>query len=191
MHITLSHISKSYGKTQALSDFSHCFPSGGRCCILGSSGCGKTTLLRIIAGLETPDSGSISGLSHQKISAVFQEDRLIENLSAEKNILLTARRGFTRPDARALLAELGMEEGAGKPVSALSGGMKRRVAIARALAAAYDLLLLDEPLGGLDADTRLRVLNVISAHAQGHTLICVTHDPAAAAILHADALHLA
>lgn len=190
MDIILDHISKAYGEKQVLRALSHSFPQGQISCILGASGCGKTTLLRLIAGLEAPDSGMITGLEDKKISAVFQEDRLIENLSAEKNVLLTARRGFTRQDARSLLDALCLADSAGKAVRSLSGGMKRRTAIARALAADYNLLLLDEPLSGLDGDTRASVTEVISLGAQGRTVIWVTHDPDVARRLGADILRL-
>ena len=190
MEIRLEHIHKAFEGKPVLRDFSCRFAEGKAGCILGASGCGKTTLLRLIAGLEIPDSGSIRGIENKKISAVFQEDRLIENLSAEKNILLTARRGFTRQDARALLNELGISETSSKPAGSFSGGMKRRTAIARALAADYDLLLLDEPLSGLDGDTRRMVLDVIRRRAAGATLICVTHDETAAQQLGAKIIRL-
>ena len=190
MDIILDHISKAYGEKQVLRALSHSFPQGQISCILGASGCGKTTLLRLIAGLEAPDSGAITGLEGKKISAVFQEDRLIENLSAEKNVLLTARRGFTRQDARSLLDALCLTDSAGKAVRNLSGGMKRRTAVARALAADYDLLLLDEPLSGLDSDTRASVMDVIARSVQGRTVIWVTHDPDVARRLGAVILRL-
>jgi len=112
MEIRLEHIHKAFEGKPVLRDFSCRFAEGKAGCILGASGCGKTTLLRLIAGLEIPDSGSIRGIENKKISAVFQEDRLIENLSAEKNIMLTAKKGFAREDARHLLLELGLAENA-------------------------------------------------------------------------------
>ena len=171
----LKHVSKSFGEKTILSDFSCAF-SDGITCILGPSGGGKTTLLRLITGLILPDSGEIIGFSDKKISAVFQEDRLFENLSAERNVLLTARHGFTHADAEALLASLGLTEPTAR-VRTMSGGMRRRVAVARALAADYDVLLLDEPCTGLDGETRQIVLNVIREACTGRTAICVTHDP--------------
>ena len=190
MDIILDHISKAYGEKQVLRALSHSFPQGQISCILGASGCGKTTLLRLIAGLEAPDSGAITGLEGKKISAVFQEDRLFENLSAEKNVLLTAGAHFSRADARALLTELGLGADARRAVRDFSGGMRRRVAVARALAADYELLLLDEPLSGLDGDNRAGVLALIRARAAGRTLICVSHDPEDAARLDAEILRL-
>ena len=182
MDIILKNICKSYGPTAVLRDFSHVFPEGRISCILGPSGCGKTTLLRLIAGLEAPDSGSICGTDGKKINAVFQENRLLEELSARKNVMLTARSGFTAADAEVLLASLGLPPES-KPVRQYSGGMQRRVAIARALAADFDLLLLDEPLTGLDSDTRQIALEVIRRHIAGKTCIWITHDADTAAQL--------
>jgi len=188
MEIRLEHIHKAFEGKPVLRDFSCRFAEGKAGCILGASGCGKTTLLRLIAGLEIPDSGSIRGIENKKISAVFQEDRLIENLSAEKNIMLTAKKGFAREDARHLLLELGLAENAHEPVASFSGGMKRRVAIARALAAEFDLLLLDEPFSGLDSHTRSLAAEAILRRAEGRTIICVTHDAADALRMNADIL---
>ena len=189
MDITLEHISKSYGTNTVLIDFSHRFPAGRLSCILGPSGCGKTTLLRLIAGLETADSGRIDGVEGRRISAVFQENRLFDELGAAKNVLLTARPGFTRTDAENLLAALGLPSER-KPLSAYSGGMQRRTAIARALAAEYDLLLLDEPLTGLDIETKQVVIDVILKHTAGKTCIWITHDEETAAALGSEILRM-
>ena len=189
MDVRIENLYKSFGETAVFAGFSHTFPDGSRACILGASGCGKTTLLRLIAGLEAPDSGTIHGAEGKKISAVFQEDRLFMELSAERNVLLTARVGFSRADARALLGELGIDSQS-VPVRSFSGGMRRRVAIARALAANYDLLLLDEPCAGLDGDTRALALEVIRARSEGRTVLCVSHDAADAEKLDAQLLCL-
>ena len=172
-----------------LQSFSHSLPDGEITCVLGPSGCGKTTLLRLLAGLELPDSGRILGMEGKKISAVFQEDRLLENLSAEKNVLLTAHPGFASADARNLLASLGLPSSR-QCVREYSGGMKRRVAIARALAADYDLLLLDEPLSALDAASREATLRCIQSHCAGKTCVWVTHFPEDARLLGCGVLRL-
>ena len=190
MDVILRDVCKSYGENRVLDRLSWTFPGGQISCVLGSSGCGKTTLLRLIAGLETPDSGEIRGAKGKKISAVFQENRLLENLTAEKNILLTARPGFTRTDARNLLDELGLSDTAQRRTCELSGGMQRRVAVAWALAADYELLLLDEPLTRLDGETRLQMLRRIQANLKGRTAIWITHDPDTAALLDAPVLRL-
>ena len=190
MDVILHEVCKSFGENRVLDRLNWRFPGGQISCVQGPSGCGKTTLLRLIAGLETPDSGEIRGAEGKKISAVFQENRLLENLTAEKNILLTARPGFTRTDARKLLDELGLSDAAQRRTCELSGGMQRRVAVARSLAADYELLLLDEPLTGLDDDARLRVLRRIQADLKGRTAVWITHDPDAAALLNAPVLRL-
>ena len=190
MDVILRDVCKSYGANRVLDRLSWAFPGGRISCVQGPSGCGKTTLLRLIAGLEAPDSGEIRGAEGKKISAVFQENRLLENLTVEKNILLTARPGFTRSDARELLNDLSLSGAEQRPTAALSGGMRRRVAVARSLAADYELLLLDEPLTGLDGEMRLRVLRRIQADLKGRTAIWITHDPDAAALLDAPVLHL-
>ena len=175
MPVLIEHIHKSYGDKTVLRDFSCCFEPGRAYCICGPSGSGKTTLLRLVCGLEAPDSGAISGMKGKKISAVFQEDRLLENLSAEKNIMLTARSGFSASEAAHLLSRLGIAD-VKKPAGAFSGGMKRRCAVARALAAEYDMLILDEPLTGLDEVSRKAVLQAIRDESAGKTLLCATHS---------------
>ena len=184
----LKNISKSFGEKAVLRDLSCVFPTGVTC-VLGPSGCGKTTLLKLIAGLESPDSGEILGLEGKKNSAVFQEDRLFENLTAEKNVLLTARRGFTRADAQALLKSLGIDDGAAR-VRTMSGGMRRRVAVARALAADFDVLLLDEPCTGLDGKTRENVLQILRDACAEKIAVCVTHEPDDVARLNAVTLQM-
>lgn len=189
MKIQLRDLGKSYGALAVFSNFSHTFPDGRASCILGPSGRGKTTLLRLIAGLEAPDAGQIEGVEGVRIAMVFQEDRLLENLTAERNVLLTARPGFSREDARTLLSELGLDMRRA-PVREFSGGMRRRVAIARALAADFDLLLLDEPFAGLDDEVRAQAISVILSRAQGETLLCATHGADDANLLGAQVLRL-
>ena len=120
-------------------------------CIMGKSGIGKSTLLSILTGLEKADEGTVSGMEHQKISAIFQENRLFENLDAVTNIHITT--GKTKEEIAGFLKEMELDDVAGKPVSEYSGGMKRRVAIARALLAEYDILIMDEPTNHLDMES--------------------------------------
>ena len=188
--IELRDLTVAYGDKPVLRGLDATLPDDGCVAVRGASGAGKTTLLRVLAGLIAPAAGSISGLSQRRVSMVFQEDRLLENLTAEKNLLLTARPGFTRKDAQGLLEQLGLNGAARQRTSLLSGGMRRRVAVARALAADYDLLLLDEPLTGLDGETRLQVLRHIQRACAGRTTIWVTHDPQVPALLGAPALQL-
>ena len=119
--------------------------------LMGPSGQGKTTLLRILMGLETPDTGSIEGLAGRRIAPMFQEDRLCPQLTAADNICLTGR-GVTRAEAEAELRALGFADADLKtPAAKLSGGQKRRAALLRALLCrGADLLLLAAPFTGMD-----------------------------------------
>ena len=101
------NLSLFYGEKEVLKDFSLSIPLAGITALQGPSGCGKTTLLRAIAGLEHPHTGHIEGISPRETAFLFQENRLFENLTVEKNLMLTARKGFTRGDAQTLLKELG------------------------------------------------------------------------------------
>ena len=173
--IVIDRICKAYGNQVVLQDFSCRFASGGIFCLMAPSGYGKTTLLRLMMGLEQPDSGRIEGLQEMRICALFQEDRLCENLDAASNLMLVQPQ-LEREQALILLKEAGLEDCTGKPVKEFSGGMKRRVALMRALCCPGDMLLLDEPFKGLDADTRLRMLDCIRRHRNGRTAILVSHD---------------
>lgn len=177
MDIVVQNLCKSYGALQVLHDYSNTFPHGKVSCITGSSGRGKTTLLRILMGLEQPDSGTIAGLSDVRISAVFQEDRLCENLSALSNLRLVLPNHPGKELLITELAKVGLPDCAEKPVRELSGGMKRRVSIVRALLAEFDVLFLDEPFKGLDADTYALVTTYVKENIQGKTVLLVSHDP--------------
>ena len=131
--ILITNLSKSYGETVVFRNFSARLPLGETIVITGVSGGGKTTLLRLILGLETPDGGKIAGVPARR-AAVFQEDRLCPQLTALENVLLTAGRKKER-EARDILARLGLGESLAVPAAELSGGMRRRVAILRALLA--------------------------------------------------------
>lgn len=137
----------------------------------GASGIGKTTLLRLLMELETPDSGKILGTENLLFAPVFQEDVLIEDWSPMKNLELVCG-GETGPEIlRRLLPDDSLEQ----PVRTMSGGMRRRVAIARALLAESDLLVMDEPFAGLDQDNIRNAVSVIEAYRRGRTWILVSH----------------
>lgn len=173
MDIILQNISKSYAGKPVLRNFSCRIREHGVCAILAPSGVGKTTLLRLILGLETPDSGSISGVPHGK-SAVFQEDRLCPGISAAANIRMAVP-GVANREISAILTELGIGDSADKAASALSGGMARRASLARALLADGELLTLDEPFSGLDDDSRMLAAAAIRKHRRNRTTLLVTH----------------
>lgn len=173
--IILKNIEKSFEGKEVLKNFSATFPACRVSCIMGSSGCGKTTLLNILLGLQKADSGSVEGLP-DRISALFQEDRLCEDFSAESNVRLTSARGVSREEIAEALTELGLESDLKTPVRELSGGMKRRVAIARTMLAEGELVIMDEPFRGLDGENRRRAAEFVLRRLGGRSLIFVTHD---------------
>lgn len=178
--IKFENVYKSFGEREVLSNFSLCLEKGDRLCIMGRSGCGKTTLINLLLGFVKPDSGTVSLAG--KAVAVFQEDRLCEDFSAITNVTLGMKKR-DKAKAEKLLAELRLEGDMKRPVRDLSGGMKRRVAIARALAAESDILLLDEAFTGLDGKTKRRVAEVINRKTTEKTLVIVSHDAEDAALL--------
>ena len=174
--VTLDKVTKSYGELCVLDGFSAVIADDTA--LMGASGKGKTTLLRIIAGLERADSGEVRFSRKRRLSVVFQEDRLFEDFSAVENI--TAIIGNGKENERrasdmlsSLLIDLPEQK---KSVRDFSGGMKRRVAIARALLAESDVILLDEPFKGLDDITRDKTAEVIRKFAEEKLVILVTHD---------------
>lgn len=174
MDILVKDVSKSYDGKCILNHFSCVFKENKFNCLMGKSGIGKTTLLRILMQLENTDAGVIEGLADKKLSVVFQENRLCENLDAVLNV-----RMVTDKDENEILSMLAAVDIDGKDkklVKEYSGGMKRRVAIVRALMADFDLLIMDEPLKGLDIETKEMVVNLIREETQGKTVIMVTHD---------------
>lgn len=190
MSITLSHVWKSYGTLQVLRDVTFSLSDGKIVCLTAPSGRGKTTLLRLLLGLEQPDWGQITGLDGVRLSAVFQEDRLLDGLSAAENLRFVLGRAFDEDAAQVLLKELGLGDCDGKPVGAFSGGMRRRVALARALSVRFDLLILDEPFTGLDEHAKRAAAACILRRRRGKTTVLVSHDPSEALLLGASVLSL-
>lgn len=179
---------KAYRGVWVLQDVT--FAAGvGVTCVMAPSGAGKTTLLRVLLGLERPDRGRVV-LPAGPLAAVFQEDRLLEQLNALGNLRFVLGPALEVPAAETLLAELGLEEAADKPVRDWSGGMRRRLALARALLAPSAALLLDEPFTGLDRDSRERAWMCIRRRTADKPVLLVTHDPADAAGLEAQIIRL-
>lgn len=184
MKIELHNICKAYGDKTVLDRFSLKLDESEHIAVMGMSGCGKTTLLNIIAGLATPDSGEISGLDGKKIAFVFQEDRLAENFTVYRNIKLTAGKGVTKQAIIDSLEKTGLDKSwLNAKVSTLSGGMKRRVSIIRAVLSDCDIVLADEPTKGLDDENRRIVIDYVLESTAGKTLIWVTHDPDEASVV--------
>lgn len=178
--IELENVTRMFGNDTPLKNINAELDLSSPVCIMAPSGSGKTTLLRILAGLDRGYSGSIKGLEGLRAAVVFQENRLLENISAVQNIRFAAGKAASAGEGEELLEELGIrrKEAYEKPVSEFSGGMKRRTALARALCAEYDILLLDEPFTGLDDETRRRCTDAVLRRTEGgRGVILVTHDP--------------
>ena len=174
MSLKISNVTKKFDERIILNDFSHDFDPTGLYVITGESGIGKTTLLRIIAGLDKDYTGEIVGGGIGNVSFMFQEYRLFHSLSALKNAAISLQ--DTR-DAEALLKRLGFEdEDLKKKPHQLSGGMKQRVAFARAVLMDAPILILDEPTKELDPESIEIMLAVIKEQAEKRLVITVTHD---------------
>lgn len=203
--IELQHVSFCYGDRgccfRALDDLNLTIESGEFICLLGQSGCGKTTLLRLLAGLQMPTDGAIT-IDGKPIEGpdtdramVFQNYTLFPWMTARKNVqfgIRQARKQLSQNEAADLameyLSKVHMAGAADKYPYQLSGGMRQRVAIARALAMDSDILLLDEPFGALDAKIRADLQALLeelwcSKETRHKTVIFVTHDIAEAALL--------
>ena len=188
MVLDLKGITKKYNGETVLEDVSMSFETGKRYLLKGVSGAGKTTLIRLIMGLEEPDAGLIaihngSGSSFRdykksqktvRFGTVFQEDRLCENKDALTNIRIV-NSGLSRDDIMSELDRLLPKEDINKPVSELSGGMKRRVSLIRACAIDRDIYLLDEPFTGLDSENAIRAAGYIDEKTRGGILIITSH----------------
>ena len=175
MSIIITDLCKSFDDNEILKNVNITLEDSSIYCLMGASGIGKTTLLRILMGLERADSGCISGIDTKNISCMFQEDRLIPDLSAIDNVRIVLRRKNNRAEVRNNLLSILPDDSLDLPVSSLSGGMKRRVALARALSYPGKLIILDEPFTGLDKDTKLNVINYILKMRNNRTLLIATH----------------
>lgn len=185
--ISIDNISFSYGEKEILKDLSLNISKGDRICLFGESGCGKTTLLRLILRLEKPQKGKIEGIESLKASVVFQENRLLPFKTVLENITLF---GSSEKTALGHLSALGIAEVSDSLPSALSGGMQRRVAIARALSSEFDFLILDEPFTGLDdANLSLAAEHILKT-AEDRPIIMVTHSAAEAELFKAKIINM-
>lgn len=183
MKIKICDLCKQFDGRPVLQHVSMELESGSIYCLMAPSGTGKTTLFRILMGLDQADFGKITvddgkkmTEKHVRISAVFQEDRLCEGFSALDNVMMTAALDMTCDKAREELAALlpGMDPG--QQVYKLSGGQKRRVALCRALCAPFDLLILDEPFTGLDEKSRSDAIRCLKQKSAGKIILLSTHQ---------------
>ena len=190
--LSLQHITKNFGEGDVLRDISLDVARGEFVTLLGASGCGKTTTLRIISGLETPDEGTVllDGKDvtvlppeRRPVNTVFQSYALFPHMNVEKNVAYGLRvRGMDKASiakrVREMLELVQMEDYAKRMPSQLSGGQRQRIAIARALAPEPELLLLDEPLGALDLQLRRQMQLELKRLQKklGITFVYITHD---------------
>jgi len=175
--ITVKNLTKRFDDKKVIDNLSMELKEGSLTTIMGTSGCGKTTFAMLLLGLMKPDGGTIEGLHGKRIAAVFQEDRLIEHLSAIENVKLVIDGKPDEEEIRRHLADVGLEGIlAEKPTAQLSGGQKRRVAIVRAMMAKSDFICLDEPFKGLDKETKGKVMEYVKKNINGKTVLLITHD---------------
>ncbi len=169
-------LSRRFGTTLALDRVDLTLKSGEFVALLGRSGSGKSTLLRTLAGLDAPTAGTVQVPAERMV--VFQEPRLLPWKTATENVALGLKGRGARDQARAALAEVGLEHRLDAYPGTLSGGEAQRTALARALVRDPKLLLLDEPFAALDALTRMRMHGLIESLWRRHRLsvLLITHD---------------
>ena len=189
--VELRGIAKRFGEREVLRDIDLSIAPGEFVAIVGRSGCGKSTLLRLLAGLERATAGAITldgeplGAQRPDMRIMFQDARLLPWKRVLDNVALGLTGAGAKDRAREALAHVGLADRAGDWPAVLSGGQRQRVALARALVHAPRLLLLDEPLGALDALTRIEMQQLIESlwRRHGFTALLVTHDVAEAVAL--------
>lgn len=182
MDIVIKNLNKSYGEKIIFENFEITFKENEVNTIVGKSGCGKTTLLRIISGMENKNSGEIEGADLGSISYIFQEDRLIDWLTVEENIEFVLKNDYEKQEVKKIsdkyLEMVGIEEYRNFYPQKLSGGLRQRVNIARALSKPSKLIIMDEPFKSIDIINKMDIMssfkNIISREKR--TVLFVTHD---------------
>ena len=180
--LTIEHLTKQFGEKTLFRDL--CLTVDGPAVLWAPSGWGKTTLLRILMGLDTPTAGWVRGVG--RAAAVFQEDRLCPQLTALQNVtlVLPGSEKQYKEQIEVDFQQLGMDTAAlALPAARLSGGQKRRTALLRALWAPSDTLLLDEPFTGMDPDTLAAAAALLRTRCGTEPVLLATHDREAIRLL--------
>lgn len=188
--VEIKNVNKHFGEKRLFDNFSCDIEQGDFVVITGASGCGKTTLLNMIGGLELVTSGKISvaglEITNQKnlqiyyrdiVGFVFQNFGLVEQKTVEENLKMIYKKGKTEVSVREALRSVGMEKALKQKVYSLSGGEQQRIALARLRLKNCQLILADEPTGSLDRKNGQLVMKILhEMNAEGKTVIMVTHD---------------
>ncbi len=185
--IKFNNVNFSYGKNTVLRDFNLEINNGDKICLFGESGCGKTTVLRLLLDLEKINSGKILKPENLKPAVVFQENRLLPFKTVLENVSLFSKDEET---AKYHLESLGLGKYLNAYPSELSGGMKRRVAIARALSAEFDYIILDEAFTGLDNENIISAAEHILNTIDNRPLVMVTHSKYEAELLNSKIIEM-
>ena len=180
MTLKIASLNKRFGEKIIFDNFSYEFLDTGLYVISGESGVGKTTLLRMIAGLDKEYEGEITGGGFSSVSFAFQEYRLFPGLSALDNVLLASFSEYTEEDREktvSLLSSLRFSsEDMNLLPNELSGGMAQRISLVRAIMKDSKILILDEPTKELDRELRLKVFDIIKEEAKRRLVLLVTHE---------------
>lgn len=181
----------SYGDEPVLNNLNLTLGTERPVLLLGKSGIGKTTLLRLLLGFLKPDSGKISGIAPEtRISVMYQEDRLFPQMTVYNNLRLI-KKDLSRKRAGELLEELGLTEKVlDKLPAELSGGMRRRAALARCLIFPSQIVLMDEPFQGLDAENRENCLKAVKKYTSGRPTLIISHEASDAEALGAEIVRM-
>ncbi|CUM83574.1 ABC transporter ATP-binding protein [Roseburia inulinivorans] len=188
--VEIKNVNKHFGEKRLFDNFSCDIKQGDFVVITGASGCGKTTLLNMIGGLESVTSGKISvaglEITNQKnlqiyyrdiVGFVFQNFALVEQKTVEENLKMIHKKGQTEVSVQEALRSVGMEKALKQKVYSLSGGEQQRIALARLRLKNCQLILADEPTGSLDRKNGQLVMEILhEMNAEGKTVIMVTHD---------------